>query len=201
MQWGSMGKEDKVIKKKKLIIEALKSLLSQRTYSNITVQDVADESGFSKGGVLHYFETKEDLYLELIKDLFSEIRSDHEHVLRGDLQSGERASLSALYGIEKFFLEKKTVRVILNLFLYSMEDEKIKEYIKNFSTDHLNLYHEIIQEARGDKFVKRKTDLDSHTIARIAQIIILASGILESVDDINVDTNSLIKFVISLLKG
>jgi len=196
-----MGKEDKVIKKKKLIIEALKSLLSQRTYSNITVQDVADESGFSKGGVLHYFETKEDLYLELIKDLFSEIRSDHEHVLRGDLQSGERASLSALYGIEKFFLEKKTVRVILNLFLYSMEDEKIKEYIKNFSTDHLNLYHEIIQEARGDKFVKRKTDLDSHTIARIAQIIILASGILESVDDINVDTNSLIKFVISLLKG
>ena len=46
-------KEDKVQKKKKIIVDSLKSCLRKNVYSKITVQDIADESGFSKGGVLH----------------------------------------------------------------------------------------------------------------------------------------------------
>ena len=59
-------KEEKILKKKKIIIDALKVRLRNDVYSKITVQDIADEAGFSKGGVLHYFSTKEDIYLALI---------------------------------------------------------------------------------------------------------------------------------------
>ena len=62
--------EDKIQARKKQIVDALKVRLSSDVYSRITVQDIAQQSGFSKGGVLHYFPSKEDIYFALIEDIF-----------------------------------------------------------------------------------------------------------------------------------
>ena len=93
-----MDKEAKLREKKKLIIEALKRCLERNVYSNITVQEVADEAGFSKGGLLHYFQSKEDMYLELIRDLFEEITADHEKMIEGNAESCVRSREDRVFG-------------------------------------------------------------------------------------------------------
>jgi AcrR family transcriptional regulator len=198
-----MDKEIKIREKKKIIIEALKRCLERDVYSNITVQEVADEAGFSKGGLLHYFQSKEDMYMDLIKDMFDEIRGDHLKVLSGNLLTQEQASISALYGIEKFFLDKRTTKIFLNLILYGFEDENIMKQLREFMNQHLEIYKNLIEKSREAGVANQKSnlDLDTLTAARIAQIVVIGAGLFESFDPTNIDHTVLVKYVISLLKG
>lgn len=194
-------KEEKTQEKKKIIIEALKNCLSKNVYSQITVQDVADEAGFSKGGLLYYYATKEDLYMELIDDYFSGLERDHAAVIRGNLHSDEKASISALFVIEKLVLDRKNVRIFINLVLYSYEDPRIMDLLRKHVRDHLNVFQDIISDARADLPSRRKTDYDAKFIGRIAQLIVFSAGILESVDPIDLDPLLLVQYMNSLFKG
>ena len=196
-----MDKEEKLKEKKKLIIEALKRCLERNVYSNITVQEVADEAGFSKGGLLHYFQSKEDMYMELIRDLFEEISTEQEQMVEGNFESMEQASLTALLSVEKFFLERRTTKIFLNLILYGFEDEKIMQQLRAFLRKQLEFYTNIIEKSRGDAPTRRKTDLEPLVTARIAQIVLISAGIFESVDPTGLDHTTLVKYVLSLLKG
>jgi AcrR family transcriptional regulator len=197
-----MDKENKIKEKKKIIIEALKRCLERDVYSNITVQEVADEAGFSKGGLLHYFQSKEDMYMDLIKDLFDEIRSDHMKVLTGNLLAQEQASISALYGVEKFFLDRRTTKIFLNLILYGFEDENIMKHLREFMRQHLDIYKGLIEKSRESGAPRnRNSDLDPATAARIAQIAVIGAGLFEAVDPTDIDHTVLVRYAMSLLKG
>ncbi len=194
-------KEDKILKKKKIIIDALKVRLRNDVYSKITVQDIADEAGFSKGGVLHYFSTKEDIYLALIEDIFSEFDKAHRQVLKMDVQSGSKAPLSALVGVESFIMDKTNIRIVINLLLYAFEDEKIMNIMKDYISRLRLFYDNIILEDRDQDHNRRRSDLDLKYVSRIVQTIVIFIGILESIDPIEIDHVEIVKYVTSMLRG
>ena len=194
-------KEDKILKKKKIIVDALKVRLRNDVYSKITVQDIADEAGFSKGGVLHYFSTKEDIYLALINDIFTEFDSAHREVLKMGLEAGSKAPMSALVGVESFIMDKTNIRIIINLLLYAFEEEKIMNIKKEYSSRLRTFYDTIITEDRNEDHNRRKSDLDIMHLSRIVQTIVIFIGILESIDPIEVDYVEIIKFVTAMLRA
>lgn len=193
-----MKKELKVIKKKKHIIEALKRCLEQDVYSQVSLEDVAKEAGFSKGGLRHYFPTREELYVALIESFFNQIQRDQIGVVQGlDLDKNDKALITTLFGIEKFLLDKKNMRILINIILYGFEDEKIREIIRKFIRNHLNLYTSTIKElTTGSEVV----DTEAQFIGRITQVILLFAGILEYIDPISVDTPKLIEFILKMYK-
>ena len=193
-----MKKELKVIKKKKHIIEALKRCLEQDVYSQVSLEDVAKEAGFSKGGLRHYFPTREELYVALIENFFNQIQRDQIGVVQGlDLDKNDKALITTLFGIEKFLLDKKNMRILINIILYGFEDEKIREIIKKFIRNHLNLYSATIRDLKSGVEVQES---EAQFIGRITQVILLFAGILEYIDPINVDTPKLIEFILTLYK-
>ena len=193
-----MKKELKVIKKKKHIIEALKRCLEQDVYSQVSLEDVAKEAGFSKGGLRHYFPTREELYVALIENFFNQIQRDQIGVVQGlDLDKNDKALITTLFGIEKFLLDKKNMRILINIILYGFEDEKIREIIKKFIRNHLNLYSTTIRDLKSGVDV---AESEAQFIGRITQVILLFAGILEYIDPINVDTPKLIEFILTLYK-
>jgi AcrR family transcriptional regulator len=193
-----MKKELKVIKKKKHIIEALKRCLEQDVYSQVSLEDVAKEAGFSKGGLRHYFPTREELYVALIESFFNQIQRDQIGVVQGlDLDKNDKALITTLFGIEKFLLDKKNMRILINIILYGFEDDKIREIIKKFIRNHLNLYSTTVKELMTGTEVMESEAL---FIGRITQVILLFAGILEYIDPINVDTPKLIEFILQLYK-
>jgi len=193
-----MKKELKVIKKKKHIIEALKRCLEQDVYSQVSLEDVAKEAGFSKGGLRHYFPTREELYVALIENFFNQIQRDQIGVVQGlDLDKNDKALITTLFGIEKFLLDKKNMRILINIILYGFEDEKIREIIKKFIRNHLNLYSTTIRELKSGVEV---AEPEAQFIGRITQVILLFAGILEYIDPISVDTPKLIEFILTLYK-
>jgi len=195
-----MSKEDKVKIKKTIILDALKRCLQRDVYSRITVQDIADEAGFSKGGVLHYYATKEDIYLELIEEIFTKLEMAQKDILESDEETRVMAPLSALLGVESFILDKSNVRIVVNLILYAFEEEKIMNPIRDFIYKHKLFYSDIINKSRTNITLRRKSDLKTEYLSRIVQTILMFIGILELIDPTDIDFTEIVTYVTSILK-
>ncbi|HOW83572.1 MAG TPA: TetR/AcrR family transcriptional regulator [Spirochaetota bacterium] len=187
-----MGVKEKVEKKRKHIVEALKNCLEKNVYSQVSLEDVAREAGLSKGGLRHYFPTREELYLALIEDFFNQIQEDHLSVLQG-LGTRDRALISTLFGLERFMLDKKNIRIFINLVLNGFEDEVIMTPIRKFIRNHLNLYRDIVRDYRKNESDSEKELL---VMGRMTQIILLCAGLLESIDPIEMDPLDLIQQIL-----
>jgi len=192
-------KEEKAKYKKRIIVDALMRRLEKDVYSKITLQDIADEAGFSKGGVLHYFQTKEEIFLELISQLFGDLARIHNDLFQMTEKSGSVVPLSALLGVESFILNKTNIRIVANLVLYAFEEEKIMAEIRKFITRHFEFYRNVISLSERDTPLRRKTDLSPKYMSRIAQTIMLFIGILEAIEPIDIDHYEIMKYVSSLL--
>lgn len=195
----SNTKDDKIKVKKRIITEALKKLLQRSVYSNISVQEIADEAGYSKGGVLHYFPTKDDIYIELINDMYDELARSHRKMLDSDLNSEEMAPISSLLGVESFVLDKSNIRILINIVLYSFENEVIRTMLRKFFSNHRAFYESIISD--NIKGGKGPYDLDEVTASRVLQAIIFFVGLIEEVDPINLDYGKLVRYFTMLIKS
>ncbi len=185
-------------KKRKNILNALKRLLDLHSYSYISMQDVADEAGMSKGGIRYYFPTKESLFIGLVEDFFTDIESDHIKMIEMIDDKGDKAVLTTMFSIESFVLDKKNIKIFINLILYGLEDPEMMAPISEFFRKHLEMYKKIIDQAKSDLPVIDKKDFSMDFLARITQVILLSSGLLEAIDPIGMEPSKLARYVLSL---
>lgn len=88
------------------------SLLSERSYSQITVEEIAAQAGVTKGAFYYYFSDKEDVAKDLWHEIWEGLAADAQKALDPDadlptnLQSAFRAMLDVLsnLGRARFFL-------------------------------------------------------------------------------------------------
>ncbi|HNR89297.1 MAG TPA: TetR/AcrR family transcriptional regulator [Spirochaetota bacterium] len=52
------------------IVQAAYEVIATKGYNNFTIEDIANQAGLSKGGVLHYFKTKEDILIHLLEQIY-----------------------------------------------------------------------------------------------------------------------------------
>lgn len=67
---------DKEEHRKNQIIQAAFEVIATNGYNNFTIEDIANQAGLSKGGVLHYFKTKEDILIYLLERGHTEIEKN-----------------------------------------------------------------------------------------------------------------------------
>ncbi len=191
--------EDKVREKKKRITGALKRLLQKNVYSQISVQGIADEAGYSKGGILHYFPTKDDIYIELINELYMELERNHRRILQIDLNPDEMAPISSLLSVESFILDRSNIIILINIILYSFENETMRKMVKKFFANHRYFFESIVKDNNREE--KGPLDLDERTIARIIQVVVFFMGLIEEFDPIDLDYAKIVRYVTFLLRA
>jgi AcrR family transcriptional regulator len=59
--------------RRRQILDCAASLLAARPYGDVSMEDVAGAAGVTRGLLHHYFGTKRDLYLELMRDMLRAI--------------------------------------------------------------------------------------------------------------------------------
>jgi AcrR family transcriptional regulator len=92
--------------RRRQILDCAAALLAERPYGEVAMEDVARAAGVTRGLLHHYFGTKRDLYLELIKDMLRAIPVQIPELVQG-VTPEERVSDSVDRWLEAIWLNRK----------------------------------------------------------------------------------------------
>lgn len=165
--------------KDNIIIAALRLFLLNG-YKNVSLVDVAKEVGITKGGIYHYFDSKENLLQVAVGRLFE----------RFEMKYGE------LFG------ETKSLLTTLQTVIVDREFERYLEQLLGIDKDDYRANHASLALEVMHSFPDFQTRLDkSHyqLLAAIEKSIILAQQNGEVRSDI--DANTLAALILSIMSG
>ena len=85
---------------KQHILETAFKLFLSKTYKEVTMKEIVNVTGLSKGAFYHYFDSKEQLFLDVINDyLLANLRVDYSQF--------DSSSLQAFYFDHLNFIDKR----------------------------------------------------------------------------------------------
>jgi AcrR family transcriptional regulator len=128
-----MNREERKLReelmRKKDIIEAAKKLFAEKGYSFTTMDEIAKESAFSKATVYHYFQSKGEIFTEIIINEHQKFMEKVKSIANSNQESEEKLKKIIHYWLETYDQNRN----FLSIFFNPEEREKIQREIgKNF---------------------------------------------------------------------
>ncbi len=115
--------EQRKLTRARLIDSAMK-LFSERGYDHATIDDIAQEVGYSKGAYYFHFSTKEDILLELLRRWSEDRTRMLAAAGAGQPGTDARALVEALVSYDE---ERRWPGVVLEFWAQSMRNEDVKK--------------------------------------------------------------------------
>jgi len=116
------------------ILKKTFELFLQKSYKEVTMKEIVDRTGLSKGAFYHYFESKDAVFVEVVKYFYNDIMitdySDFPHTSLKDFYNAYIAKLHDSSDAEDDATKDDT-----NLFMFISEAAR---KIPNFSEIHIN---------------------------------------------------------------
>lgn len=102
-------------KTRKAIFDAFTALLSRKSYSHITVQEIIDEADIGRTTFYAHFETKDHLLKALCEELFGHIAENASNAIKSKgLYSDKEAPSSAICHLLHHLKEDRTIVMLLS---------------------------------------------------------------------------------------
>lgn len=144
--------------RKEEIIRAAAELFSQKSYHDVTMDDIAEKVGVAKGTIYLYFDSKENLYLEIMEETYEEIES----ILEKETAKSDPApvKLKKVLGlIFKFYLQNLDVLRILSRDETHLIREHY-EFTEHWRLRRIKLYEKILEKGVNEgSFKTSNTEL------------------------------------------
>lgn len=125
-----MGADEKIDR----ILDATVRVVNRVGFHNATIEGIAAEAQISKGGVLHYFKAKNQIFLAILDRAFGRILKE-TYVICETLPSGPGQMLKAYIMSWIRHQEPKWRVQILGL----LEDEELRERLIDYRIKHYEL--------------------------------------------------------------
>lgn len=155
-------KEQERLARKKDILEAALVLFAEKDFHEVTVDEIAERVGLSKGTLYLYFKNKDDLFFSIIEEKTEELFYRVQSAIRGEgsflkrLENLVRAWLS-------FFDEHKPYFKIIHSEKTRMDNQdryRFKEHMVKSFSDFEELLQELVIDGQKQKvFRKMPPDL------------------------------------------
>ncbi len=92
---------------KEHILHVSLSLFLQKSFKEVTMQEIVAKTGMSKGAFYHYFESKEQLFLEVINHFLFELTIDYTKLSKDSLSRFYHDLIRCMNDILHSFLNEK----------------------------------------------------------------------------------------------
>lgn len=137
--------------KKNIILQSALHCFGEKGYEATIIDDIVRESKLSKGAIYNYFNSKEEIYLQLLKnsteDFFMEVHSEY----------GKRKSAAEKlrFLFERFQNQKlsedrrKFMRLYTEFWLYSSRQQDLKDLMEERYIQFTGFVEEIVKEGQG----------------------------------------------------
>lgn len=152
------------------LLAAAAQVFSERGFHGASLDQVAAVAGFSKGAVYSNFESKEDLFLELLKAISEkEIQALHATLRGSEVPPEERLADFVSLIREDAVRAGETFGVLYQEFwLYAVRNPKAREQLTRLDDENVRAVAEIIESDR-----KRQNLKETEGAEQIARIIIV----------------------------
>jgi len=142
-------------KRRAEIIEATFFCIALKGYSNITMQNIADSAGVSKGVIHYYFRNKDELFLSVLEKLIKDLDGHLARKVDRAKTPPEkvRAIINAVF--EKTGANKKFQVVLLDLWAHSMRNPTLKAAHRSQYARYRHLAKKIIAEGIDEGYFKK----------------------------------------------
>ncbi len=140
------------------ILRAATGLFCEKGYHEVTMEEIAGEMGVSKGTIYNYFSSKENLYLEILKESFEAI----ETLLQKEIENSDPAPLKLRKLLATIFTFYRRNWKVLRI-LSRDETHLLKEHFElteKWRTRRVRLYERIIKKGINEgSFVEQNPRL------------------------------------------
>lgn len=149
--------------RKEEIIAAAAKLFSQKSYHDVTMDQIANYVGVAKGTIYLYFDSKEKLYLGILENTHEEIESILEKEIAKDDPAPEKL--------------KKTLRLLFQFYFHHMDVLRILsrdethlirehfEFTEHWRHRRIKLYQKILEKGiKEGSFRPANTKLTANII-------------------------------------
>lgn len=113
------------------IINACEKLYQKKIFKEITLQDISKETSFTRTSIYNYFETKEEIFLELFGREYDLWTGDLEKLTE---KMGENGREELALEIADSLQKRKLLLKLLSVNLYDLEENSRMERLVNFKT-------------------------------------------------------------------
>ncbi len=116
-------------KRKDEIIEACIKVYETKSFKEITIKDIGEATSFSRTSIYNYFQTKEEIFLELFKREYNFWIYELEEMLKNNehLSKDEFAKL-----LSKSIENRKDMLKLLSMNMYDLEENSRMELLIDF---------------------------------------------------------------------
>ena len=185
------GYDSKRELRREQILKIASELFSEKSYHDVTVDEIAGAVGVAKGTIYLYFRSKERLYLEILEDSFEAIES----LLEKEIAKSDSAPVKL----------KKVLRLIFEFYQMNLDVLRILsrdethlirehfEFTERWRLRRIKLYEKILEKGqREGSFRPMNTKLVAIVIFGLVRSVMFFYKIDRSAGEISDDVFSVI---------
>ena len=173
---------------KQTIINATMNLINEKEVENISLSDIAQEVGISKGTLFYYYTSKDLIFADIINQYLDNLAAE----FLVWIDNGDKDT--SMHRLTKYVVEfgaRQTPRGKLHLYLITKALSNEAQFMKLFRDNYIN-WRNLLSEKISERVHNKKISEDYATL-----LLVLIDGIiiqdLAGIQNINIE--DLLKFV------
>jgi len=128
------------------LTSATYNVVSKKGYYNFTIKDIAQEAGMSTGLIHYYFKNKQDLLLNLLREINRNIRASLQQDLEHLSDPVDRLAAFIERACNLVMQEKNYFYVLLDFWTQLNHNERMRTAIQKLYTSYRDVCSEILNE-------------------------------------------------------
>jgi AcrR family transcriptional regulator len=168
------SKSDIINLRRNQLIKAAYKVVGQKGYYDFTIRDIARESGMSNGLVHYYFKNKEELLLQLLKEINKNILLNLKRSISKAEDPREKLNIFIRQAFDLVTKEKYYPYIVIDFWSQVNKNERMKRAnIKLFKSYRDEVMAILAEGVEKDIFVKMDVVYTSAVIISMIQGLII----------------------------
>ena len=149
-----------VDERKDEIINACEELYKTKSFKEITIKDIGEKTSFSRPSIYNYFQTKEEIFLALLKREYERWLKDLEAIY---IKNNKLKKVEFAKQIAETIEKREQLLKLLSMNLYDMEENSRMEQLVDFKKSYgeslksikkcLDKFFKNMKEEEKEKFI------------------------------------------------
>jgi AcrR family transcriptional regulator len=152
-------KVDHDARREELVLAAWR-VIAANGIDEVTIRDIARESGFSSGVLAHYFKNKDDLLAHALRLSHTRIRKRYD----AEVETPKAADALRAILIDNLPMDEQReleTRIEMSFWARALRNEELHEIQQEESETLRALLRELVEKAKKDKAIAKKHDREA----------------------------------------